>query len=369
MLPSEDEMADCPPQLAAHTTPDELLSDRGWAEPLVGQLGFAREGARPNNASSDMHAADRTPGALPRALTPLIGREREIAAAERLVRDGQRLLTLTGPGGVGKTRLSLAVASATADLFPSGTVFVSLAPILDPALVPPVVAAALGVPDPDTSHVVAALTTSIGDRRVLLVLDNFEHLLEAATLIPTLLVACTRLCVLVTSRSPLQVVGEYLLPVPTLGLPDGNRRDDLDRSEAVQLLLARARATCGEFELTDDNAASLLEISRKLDGLPLAIELAAPRLRMLTPSALLERLDRGLGLLSGGARDAPPRLRTLRDAIAWSYALLAPPQQALLRRLGIFAGGWSLEAVGPCVFRTCPSLMHSKVSRRCSIRA
>ena len=294
-----------------------------------------------------MQATNRAQHNLPRPLTPLIGREREIASVERLLRDGQRLVTLMGPGGVGKTRLSLAVADATADLFPDGIVFVSLAPILDQDLVLRVVAAAFGVPDPDISEAVDALTAHVGDKRILLVLDNFEHLLEAATLIPTLLGPCPGLRVLVTSRGPLQVVGEYLLPVPTLGLPETASSQDLGRSEAVQLFVARARAACGEFDVTSANAASVLEICRKLDGLPLAIELATARLRMLPPSALLERLQRSLPLLSGGARDAPSRLRSMRDAIAWSYALLGPSQQALFRRLGIFVGGWSLDSVEP----------------------
>jgi predicted ATPase len=303
-----------------------------------------------------MHAIDRPPANVPHPLTPLIGREREVGVALRLLRDGQRLLTLTGPGGVGKTRLSLAVASTSSDRFPDGVIFVSLAPILDPGLVPRVVATALDVPDTDTTQVVTALIERIGDLRVLLVLDNFEHLLEAAPLVPRLLAACPGLCVLATSRGPLQVVGEHLLPVPMLGLPASVQPDDLARSEAVQLFLARARAACGEFELTGDNAANVLEICRKLDGLPLAIELATARLRMLPPSALLERLERGLGLLSGGTRDAPPRLRTMRDAIAWSYALLAPRHQALFRRLGIFAGGWSLEAVEPVCLSDIPDM-------------
>ncbi len=303
-----------------------------------------------------MHTGARVSGTLPQPLTPLIGREREVTAATALLRAGQRLVTLTGPGGVGKTRLSLAVASGTSDLFPDGSVFVSLAPILDPEVVPRVVAAAFELADPDGSDVVAALVSHVGDRRLLLVLDNFEHVLEAAALVPTLLAACPGLCILATSRGPLQVFGEHLLPVPTLGLPASARPDEVAQSAAVRLFAARARAACGEFDLTDANAASVLEICRKLDGLPLAIELASARLRMLPPAALLERLERGLALLSGGARDAPPRLRTMRDAIAWSYALLAPPQQALFRRLAIFAGGWSLDAVEPVCLSDMPDL-------------
>jgi predicted ATPase len=184
-----------------------------------------------------MQTGERAPANLPRSLTSLIEREHELTLAQRLLRDGQRLLTLTGPGGVGKTRLSVALAGATADLFSDGVVFVSLAPILDPALVPRVVAAAFELPDPDASQVVAALTANIADKRVLLVLDNFEHLLPAATVVPTLLATCQGLRVVATSRSPLQVVGEYLLPVPTLGLPDSARVEDLARSEAASCSL------------------------------------------------------------------------------------------------------------------------------------
>jgi predicted ATPase len=161
----------------------------------------------------------RAAGTLPHALTPLIGPEREVAAGARLLRDGQRLVTLTGPGGVGKTRLSLAVAQRIADLFPAGSVFVSLAPILDPEVVPRVVAAAFDLADPDTSDAVSTLISHVGEQRVLLVMDNFDHILEAATLVPALLAACPSLCVLATSRRPLQVADEHLLPVPTLSAP------------------------------------------------------------------------------------------------------------------------------------------------------
>jgi predicted ATPase/DNA-binding CsgD family transcriptional regulator len=281
-------------------------------------------------------------------LTSLVGRQREIAAAVRILRDGQRLLTLTGPGGVGKTRLSLAIANSAADLFDHGTVFVSLAPIADAELLPGLMAAAFEVSVKDPGNVVDAVAARVGQHAMLLVVDNFEHVLEAAPLITQLLAECPALSVLATSRSPLHLSGEYALPVPTLTLPNpvqANRLEDLEHSEAVQLFVQRARAACGEFSLTSQNAASVVEICRKLDGLPLAIELATARLRVLPPQALLERLQHGLPLLSGGAQDTPPRLRTMRDAIAWSYDLLAPAQQLLFRRLGVFAGGCTLDAV------------------------
>jgi predicted ATPase/DNA-binding CsgD family transcriptional regulator/Tfp pilus assembly protein PilF len=282
------------------------------------------------------------------ALTELVGRQREIAAALRIMRDGQRLVTLTGPGGVGKTRLSLAIASSAAELFPDGTVFVSLAPIADPEVVPGLVAAAFDVSVAGPSNVVPAVAERVGARTVLLVVDNVEHVLDAAPLLTELLAACPGLSVLATSRSPLHLSGEYALPVPTLTLPNraqADRFEDLERFEAIQLFMRRARAACGEFSLTLQNASSVVEICRKLDGLPLAIELATARLRVLPPRALLERLEHGLPLLSGGAQDTPPRLRTMRDAIAWSYDLLTPVQQVLFRRLGAFAGGWTLDAV------------------------
>ena len=249
---------------------------------------------------------------------------------------------------MGKTRLALVVAASSADLYPDGYRFVSLARILEPELVPGLVAVAFDISHRDARELLPAISASIGPQRVLLVLDNFEHLLSAAHLITDLLVACPGLSVLVTSRSPLHILGEHLLPVPMLSLPTrmgAGETEALARAEAVQLFVSRARAACGEFDLTAQNAATVGEICRKLDGLPLAIELAAARLRVLSPVALLERLQRGLPVLAGGTRDAPSRLRTMGDAIAWSYDLLTPDQAALFRRLGMFAGGWTLDAV------------------------
>ncbi len=258
------------------------------------------------------------------------------------------MLTLTGPAGVGKTRLALTIAASDGDLFPDGASFVSLAPIVDPALVPALVASAFDVTDHDARELVPAIAERLDAQRVLLVLDNFEHVLDAAHLITELLVECPGLRVLATSRSPLHLAGEYLLPVPMLSLPERGhprRLAELAAAEAVQLFVSRAGAACGDFTLTTENATSVGEICRNLDGLPLAIELAAARLRVLSPSALLARLQRGLPLLVGGTQDAPARLRSMADAIAWSYELLTPAQQALFRRLGVFAGGWTLDAV------------------------
>jgi predicted ATPase len=288
---------------------------------------------------------------VPRPLTPLFGRAEVIEAiTERLWQaaraDGARLLVLTGPGGVGKTRLAIAAAERVAGAFPDGVVFVDLAPLRDPSLVLAAIAQGVAIDERDTVPLQARLTAALVHKRVLLVLDNMEHLLAARDEALTLLKACPRLVVLATSRVALHVRGEREYRVAPLELPDAAAStEELARSPAVALFLDRTRASGVDLDPAG-TAPVIAEICRRLDGLPLAIELAAAWTRLLAPAALLARLDRRLPLLVDGPHDLPARQRTMRDTIAWSYDLLGDREQRLFRRLCVFAGGCTLDAAG-----------------------
>ena len=308
-------------------------------------------------ARAALLAAARTPVAdadpassssgLPQPPTRLVGREREVADLTRLlVGDGVRLLTLTGPGGSGKTRLAIAVANEAGGRFPDGVVFVDLAPLADASLVLPSIAQGVGLRNAD-ADLAEAMRAYLAGKRTLLVLDNFEHVLDAAGVVADLLRSLPALSVLTTSREPLRLRGEREFAVQPLDVPDAVSVVDPARlleSGAVSLFVERVRDVRADFALTPENASVVADICRQLDGLPLALELAAARVRGLPLSLLRERLEVALSLLTGGARDAPARQRSLRETIAWSYDLLSLEEQALFRRLGVFAGGWTLEA-------------------------
>src|SRR5215213_4281622 len=286
---------------------------------------------------------------LPLQATPLIGREREVEAVCGLLRSPEtRLLTLLGTGGTGKTRVGLQVAAELVDDFEDGVFFVPIAAITDPTLVAPTIARALGLSEGGARPAEELLEGYLRDRRTLLLLDNLEQVLEAAPVVDRLLSTAAGLKILATSRTPLGLYGEYEFPIPPLSLPDPESLpplENLTSYEAVRLFLERARAVKPDFALTEENAPVVVEICARLDGLPLAIELAAARIKLLAPRVLLERLGKPLKILTGGARNLPERQRTLRNAIEWSYGLLDDGEKMLFGRLGVFSSGATLEAM------------------------
>ena len=307
-----------------------------------------------------IRSLDRRPNNLPTQLTSFIGREAELAEANRLL-GTTRLLTLTGPGGTGKTRLSLQLAADVAHEFDDGVWFVPLEPVRDPTLVASQIASTLGLVETATRSARDLIVEWLGQRHVLLVLDNFEQVIEGAPLVADLLRSCDRLSVIATSRAPLHVSGEQEYPVPglpvprdilalselqKLNLPQADRdlaAAGISQYEAVRLFIARAVAVRPDFAVTNENAPAVAGICARLHGMPLAIELAAARVKLLAPDAILQRLERQLGVLAAGSRDLPERQQTLRGAIAWSYDLLAEGERRLLARLSVFVGGCELE--------------------------
>jgi predicted ATPase/class 3 adenylate cyclase/DNA-binding CsgD family transcriptional regulator len=292
---------------------------------------------------------DTYPHNLPVQPTPLIGREREVAAVQQqLLREDVRLLTLTGPGGSGKTRMALHVAAELSDHFTDGISFVNLAPISDAELVVPTIAQTLGVKESSTRSMVEQLQAFLQEKLLLLVLDNFEQVVSAAPRLSDLLARCSHLKLLVTSRTVLHLAAEHTFAVPPLSLPDLNSSPDLVtllQYEAVALFIARAQALQPDFQVSNTSAPAVAEICTRLDGLPLAIELAAARIKLLPPPALLARLGQRLAMLTSGVRDAPARQQTLRKTIDWSYQLLDADERRLFRRLSVFIGGCTLEAI------------------------
>ena len=308
-----------------------------------------------------IRSLDRRPNNLPTQLTSFVGRDAELAEAGRLL-ESSRLLTLTGPGGTGKTRLSLQLAASVSDAFPDGIWFVALEPVRDPGLIGGTILTTLGLIETAGRSARDVLTDWLAPKRLLLVLDNFEQVIEGAPIVSDLLRAAPQLSAIVTSRAPLRVSGEQEYPVPGLpaprdvlalsdlekmNLPAGDRRLDAaiaTQYEAVRLFIARALAVRHDFRVTNDNAPAVAGIAARLHGMPLAIELAAARVKLLSPDAILERLEHQLGVLAAGSRDVPERQQTLRGAISWSHDLLTEGERRLLARLSVFVGGCELDS-------------------------
>jgi len=301
------------------------------------------------SAFPSLKTLESKPNNLPAQITPLIGREHQLESIRQLLLKAEvRLATLTGPGGIGKTSLSLQVAISLLDEFAHGVFFVGLAAISDPELVLPTIAQILGIRENRSKPLRESVIDYLRDKRLLLVLDNFEQVVSAAPVVADLLAACAPLKILATSRIVLRLKGEREYPVEPLLTPDPQEtisKEALSQYAAVELFIQRALAVKPDFEVSNENAPAVAEICFRLEGLPLAIELAAARLKLFSPQALLARLGSRLELLRGGPRDMPARHQTLRQAIAWSYDLLSPVEQAFFRRLAVFVGGCSLEAV------------------------
>jgi predicted ATPase/class 3 adenylate cyclase len=291
---------------------------------------------------------DARPNNLPVQITSFIGREKEVAEVKRILLDNTRLLTLTGPGGTGKTRLALQAAADTLTEFSDGAYFIELAPITDPELVVSTIAETLGAKEEPGHPLKDSLAAHLKEKELLLVLDNFEHVVDAGSVVEELLHAAPGLKVLVTSREVLHRYGENEFPVPPLALPDPAHLPEVDalsQFEAVALFIERAMAVKPSFAVTNDNAPAVAEITARLDGLPLAIELAASRVKLLTPQGILDRLDQRLPLLTSRIKDAPERRRTLRGAIEWSYDLLDEDERQLFEHVSVFIGGGTIEGM------------------------
>lgn len=310
-------------------------------------------------AFPSLKTLDQVPNNLPRQPTPFLGRQEVVKRVSAELEQAEaRVLTLMGPGGIGKTRIALEVAALMVDAFPDGVYFTDLSPLTDPSLVAGTIARSLGLREGGGMPAEENLQATLGSQRMLLTIDNFEQVVDAADVLGRLTAACPGVKALVTSRIALHLRGEHEFVIPPLEIPESpfasaggsgriNRAVDFEktaRNTAVELFVERAREVKSDFTLTAANAPAVAEICRRLDGLPLAIELAAARLKMLSPQAILSRLSKRLELLAGGPRDQPQRQQTMRAAIAWSMDLLRPKEQTIFRRMAIFSGGWTLEA-------------------------